>query len=88
MPSKKHYTKITVNGPVAIDTIFDNVRTRNEKHFVSSFQGAGNLQVSDDGTNWRDTGVGENDPITLQDSLQRYIRINAAGEKTIYMISL
>ena len=85
------FTKtLTVANEAVVDTMFstsDNA-SFGRKFFVSSFQGSGNLEASDDEENWIDTGKTENASIDLIDSLPRYIRINGtAGDKVIHLIS-
>lgn len=91
MSNTEIYTqKITVDGNDAVDTMFsdeDDV-IAGRKFFITSFQGNGNLEISDDEENWIDTEKNENDILELRDTLRRYIRINAAGEKIIHLISL
>ena len=86
------FTKtLTVANEAVVDTMFstEDDATYGRKYFVTSFQGSGNLEVSDDETNWIDTGKAQNSAIELQDTLPRYIRINGeAGDKVIHLISL
>jgi hypothetical protein len=91
MTNRAYTKKITVANETAVDTLFDldgdvsNAR----KYFVTSFQGSGNLEASDDKTNWIDTGKTENTAIGLSDSLPRYVRINgSAGDKVIHLLAI
>ncbi len=86
--TNRWYRQIEVDGAAVIDTIQDGVRQQNMKHFISSFQGDGTLEVSDDKTNWRSTGKTSGDEIEPWVTLPRYARINAAGQKTVHLIAL
>lgn len=82
-----NYATVTTDGAESIDTLIYN-QLKPIKHFVTSFQGSGTLEVSDNGTNWIDTGISQNEKIEPQDSLPRYARVSGTGEKIVHLIAL
>ena len=86
----KNYTTITTDGAETIDTIGilnDRMGLARSKHFVTSFKGSGTLEVSDNGTDWIDTGIAQDTQCELSNSLQRFVRISGAGEKVVQLIT-
>ena len=86
------FTKtITTTSNGVIDTMFsteDDV-SYGRKFYVSSFQGDGHLEVSDNKTNWTNTTSVENTLIDPDRSIPRYARINGTtGDKVVHLITL
>ena len=84
-----NYITVTLANEEVFDTRKAVSNHISRKFFVSSFQGSGILEASDNQTDWISTGKSENESIALQDTLPRYFRINGtAGDKTVHLVAL
>ena len=84
-----NYLSLSLENEEVFDTQTAINSYISRKFFVSSFQGTGNLEVSDNQTDWIDTGKAENTAIDISDSLPRYIRISGtAADKVVHLVTL
>ena len=84
-----NYITITIDEDEIVDTQISSQHTTAKKYFVTSFQGSGILQISDNKENWFTTDREENEAFELHDTLPRYFKIGGTGdEKTVHLITL
>ena len=84
----KFTAQVELDGAEVFDTEIEFTGQPVRKYFLTHFTGAGNLEVSGNGTDFLNTTETENSIIELATTSSKFLRINAAGTKVLNLITL